>query len=93
MKALNEKYPQQNQDVEDTYPFIEQANIEMRKRAIENIDGERSTSCMTAQMKPYILNDICINTTADMAAICPKKGCHPIPTATDCNHEGLERSV
>ena len=94
MKALNEKYPHQNQDVEDTYPFIEQANIEMRKRAIQDVDGKRSTSCKTAQMKPDILNNICINTTEDLKkGASSEKGCQPLPTAKPCHHEGQERSI
>ena len=91
MKALNEEYPHQNQDVEDTYPFIKQANIEMKKRAMEDIDGKRSVSCKTTQMKPYILSEICINTTEDLGNL--ENGCQPLPTAKPCHHEGQERSV
>ena len=92
--GINEEYPHQNQGVEDTYPFIEQENIEMRKRAIEDIDGKRSMSCKTAQMKPYILNNICINTTEDLKmGASSEKGSQPLPTAKPCHHEGQERSV
>ena len=91
MKILNEKYPHQNQGVEETYPFIKQANVEMRKRAIQDSDGKRSTSCKTAQMKPYILNDICINTTDDLKKVTSEKGCQPLPTAKPCHHEDLEK--
>ena len=85
IRALNEHYPHQNQDKEDTLPFIKKFNEELTKTAMKYADGGRTIYCKTEKMKPFILTEICIDIMEHKSWSSGLEGI-PLPTLRPCHH-------
>ena len=90
IRALNERYPHQNQDKEDTLPFIKKFNEDMTKAAIEYADGQRTIFFKTEKMKPYILTDICIDIMEHKSWSSGLEGI-PLPIIRECHHPEIDK--
>ena len=90
IRALNEQYPHQNQDKEDTLPFIKKFYEDLTKAAIEYADGKRTIFCKTEKMTPFILTEICINIMEHKSWSSGLEGI-PLPMIRECHHPEIDK--
>ena len=78
LRAMNEKYPIQNQTTEDMCPAVKEMQEE-----IEKIKMASGAMLLVREMKPHILSNICLDF----------QGKIPTMPNEDCPHTGQNRSI